>query len=194
MFKNFNIRIFLYFFAFLIVSEGCAPVKCVYYEPIASSGKLFVKDSAIIGPKDRIEFLFSNTKITITGYSTGIYLVVLIPKGESIRFGSDELEWHPSSSLTWIKTKFFLEFYDPGKPDGVCQVRPIDNLIQGYDSKLSYHGPESGIYENTIKLDKIKRDHYFVRMPAILINSHVYEIPVIEFIKREGFGIFPINV
>ncbi len=188
-----RIQIYIFFGLFLfLVLDGCVPVQYEYYEPVAEGGKLSKSYPAIIAAKDRIEFIFNDIKIWIEGGSTGFYLVVSVPKGGSVRFVSNEIEWYLSPSQNKIKTIFNLAFYDL-KTNHNVQVKPTDKMVHSSGRELSSLGSKYGFYENFIKLSEIERDRYFIKLPAIETNGHVFEIPVVEFIKKEGFGIFSIN-
>lgn len=190
---NIRLNICLFLSLFLsMVFYGCTPARYEYYEPIASGGTSSLNVPAIMAAKDTIEFSFNSTKIQIKGSGTGFYLIVFVPKKKVVSFVSNKVEWYLSTSQNRMHARFYLEyFYERTKQ--IVQVQPTEALVQNNDGTLALLGPESGIYENSIKLDEVKRDHYFIKLPAIEVDGHVFEIPVIEFIKKEGFGVLPIN-
>ncbi len=188
-----RLSIYLFFSLFLfMIFCGCVPLRHEYYEPVASGGTSSLSVPAIMSAKDTIEFSFNNTKVRISGTGTGFYLIVFVPKKKVVRFVSNEVEWYLNSNQNKTQVTFYLEYFDESTKQ-IVQVKPTEALVKNSDRALSLSGPESGIYENSIKLDEVKRDHYFVELPSIAVNGHVFEIPVVKFIKKEGFGVFPIN-
>ncbi len=190
MAKHIHICTVLCLFLSIIV-YGCMPVQYVYYEPIAVEGELSHSQPGIVSGKDTIEYSLNNTKLKIEGGSTGFYLIVIVPKGGLVRFVSSEVEWYLPGSQKRMKARFYLKYYD--SQGSRFQAEPTDTMVNIGRGESSFRGPESGIYENFVKLDEVKKDHYFIMLPAIEINGQVFEIPTIEFVKKEGLGVFPIN-
>ncbi|MCP4552861.1 MAG: hypothetical protein GY834_12660 [Bacteroidetes bacterium] len=173
-----------------IVVCGCAPVIYDYHKPIANSGKIS-SDFGIFAPNDLIKFSFNKVKITVAGSYTGIYLTMTVPKGKFVRFVSDELEWHVRSSKNGTKTKFHLLLYNM-RSGKYIKIKPTEIMVQKV-SEIFLNCPGSCGYQVPVKLFDTHKDHYFIKLPAIEIDNQVFQIPTIEFIKKKGFGIIPIN-
>jgi hypothetical protein len=174
--------------------SGCIPARYVYYEPVAVGGEIYHSNSGITFGKDTIEFTYNDVKIRCRGESTGFYLTVLIPKGLSIRFVSNDLKWYlTESSKNKIRAPFFLTYWNSWKNERI-NVQPSDILVQRGEGALSLpEGPASGIYENYIKLCGTHIDQYYIKLPDIEINDEVFDIPVVKFMRKDSFGFFPIN-
>ncbi len=174
----------------ITINCGCLPLVYDYYKPIANSGKSS-SNFGLFAPNDVIEFLFKDVKITIYGGNTGIRLVLHVPKGRFVRFVSDDLEWYISSSKNRTKTKFHLSFYNMQLGKSI-QIKPTDIMIKKV-RRSSLNRSESGGYHASLNLFDTHRDQYFIKLPAIEIDNQIFQIPTIEFIKKKGFGIIPIN-
>ena len=178
---------------FLIVTCGCVPAPYSYYEPATYGGELSsAVPGAFAAPKDKIEFSYSGVKIQLQGGRNGVYLVVSIPEGMSASFVSEELEWFEGSSGNRMKARFNLAYFD-SQTGKVMSSRPTDVMARSDKDGAFLVGPKSGIYENYVKFDETEKGRYTVKLPAIRIDGKTYEIQPVEFSRKEGFGVFPVN-
>ncbi len=163
----------------LLFFYGCFPANYAYYEPVSAEGEAYSSFPGVTFGKDTLEFSFNDSRIRIQGSSTGFYLVVYVDKKDLLRFISNKLEWYlKSSKNSNEKVEYHLAYYDS----------KAKRIQQNPDDTMGI-----GIYENFVKLSDVEQDKYVVKLPSVDINSNIFEIPAIEFTKKEGFGVFPIN-
>ena len=177
-------------FVFLIC--GCLPAPVEFYKPAASSGELInLHCGTAIAPKDTIEFKYDDLQIQITCHSLYLQIFVHIPEGKDAKFISPNIKFLSDNRLT-SKTIIISEikhfdFVSMQYKDFLINDTMLGSERQGMFGKIPVR------YEIYADFNEEAPDQFFMQFPSILINGKLYEIPEIEFIKKKGVGIFPVN-
>jgi hypothetical protein len=157
---------------------GCIPYSLTYWEPYASGGKS-LNSSAAIGYKDMLEFSFNDVKVHFMGDETCLSVDIFIPKEKSASFITEEMELHDNNSSPKI-IKFRMTYWDK------------KTLTQVYISPLrNMHGKNT--YYGKVWFGGVAQSNYVIKAPLLKVDDQIFEIPIIEFTKKEGFGVGPIN-
>ena len=158
---------------------GCIPAYYTYWAPYAQGGRLFksaADGSIIIAPSDTIEFSFDGLRIQLGGNGTELGMSLHIPKGRSMSFVSDVAEVFEKQPRKRVdKIKFDVSYVDSETLKRV-HLSPTSVLTRKlYVADITFGGPE-----------KIQ---YSIKLPPIIVNGKIYEIPETEFVKKQGFGV-----
>jgi len=170
---------------------GCIPVCTIYWEPAAQEGKIRNSVPGAVGFKDMIELSFNDVKIQLMGAKPGLVIDLLIPEGKSASFVADELELYEDQvSPRMIKFKMFN--WDP-KTLKPYDISPKD-VMHGKNINIAlFGGPQPMIYISNVYFGGKEMRHYFVKLPPLKVGEQVYKIPIVEFTRKEGFGVGPVN-
>lgn len=172
---------------------GCVPGPYIYHEPSAAGGVLVHSVCSRFAPRDTIQFPIGGIKVQLGGQNLGLTINIYVPEGKTAQFLSDEIglyEDKPENTKTFTITRSV--YYD-GQPAGYVTVKPTDILIGRTKPLVKYGFAADRLFEMSVQFDKKERDHFYVRLPALRVGGQLYEFPVIEFNKKTGVGIMPIN-
>jgi hypothetical protein len=179
-------------FTFLLFIYGCFPGPVIYYEPISTDGELIQTHcGTAAAPKDTIQFQYENVKIQITSYVNYLRIYLYVPEGQSARLSSpDILIWSENGETKEKITIEKISYYNFNAKH-YSQLGATDTMA-GRVRKVVF-GTEPQLFEIGIKTNEPTKEHFFIQLPSVIITNKNYELPIIEFIKKEGFGIFPVN-
>ncbi|MDQ5984310.1 MAG: hypothetical protein CSYNP_00003 [Syntrophus sp. SKADARSKE-3] len=162
-----------------MINCGCV-ARYSYWLPMAENGKL-VNSHGVgsIAPADTIEFFFDNIRLRVSSVVTGdgiqVGLSLLVPKGRSASFLSDETVLRGDQSLK-TTSKLDVTCWDSETLRRV-HIRPTDNLTDN-------------LFAGIVMFGNLQREQYWITLPAITIDGNIHNIPEIEFIKKKGVGFF----
>jgi hypothetical protein len=160
---------------------GCIPAYHTYWAPAAEGGRLTLSVRGSLAAKDQIEFLFDDVRVIIYGSGKSMGGVIIPKNDRSASFVSDEAELRDIETLAITKAKVHGMVVDASLTKMID--RSATDTITGWGDELyfrvSFEGPE-----------KLR---YSIKLPALKVDAQVYDVPTIEFTKKEGFAVYPIN-
>lgn len=199
--------------------SGCYIIPTLgypYYEPIAGHGSRSMKgpawsvdegDIAFGTEMDTISFAFDQVQLDVTlGYKWyrpyNILVTLSIPRGASVKFIDDEVEWFIIKEAGWftrkeeahVRSRLRLSAFD-------CETKLDEEFSPA--RYLQYGGSfgdcvsrDQYVFQNDahdgILLDvEDGDDAFFVQFPAIEINGVLHEVPLIKFRRTRIFVCTP---
>jgi hypothetical protein len=174
-----------------VVILGCMPISLTYWEPSAQTGRLSNSVRGTLGYKDRIEFSFDGVTVQFIAGGSWVSIALLIPEGKSASFLSDKLELREKHSSARL-IEFSMTDWDATTMEQV-RISPTAVMLGKNMSVAILGGPMPKAYTGSAKFDGEDRVRYFIKPPPLKIGGQVFELPTIEFIKKEGGGVGPIN-
>lgn len=177
----------------VVLCYGCLPAPITYHEPSALGGELVNSVCHYMAPKDTIEFRIDGITAKIKGQNNWLSINIYIPEGKIAQFESDEIGIYEDKPENMKTFKIDRSAYFDGDPNGYVKVRPTEILIGRTKPLIKYGRAGDRLFEMTVQLDEKTRDHFYVKLPKLYIDKKPYEFPVIEFMKKTGVGIMPIN-
>ena len=175
----------------LVAMFGCIPISLTYWEPAVPGGKPLNSAPGTVGYKDMLELSINDVGIQFVGGGSWIVVKVLIPEGRSVSFVSDELELREDKAYSKM-LKFKMSDWDP-KTLKKFHISPRDVMHGKNTSVLLLGGLRPMVYAGSIKFGGGDRLHYAVTLPSLKVGDQVFNIPVVEFTRKEGFGIGSVN-
>ena len=172
----------------LVVVQSCAPLPYVYYEPSATGGKLVHSLCAQFAPKDTIELQIEGIKARITVGDTLMLINIIIPEDTRAQFTTDEILLYEDKPENANHFKIVKTAYYDSKAKGYVTIQSTDSMV---GAKFGIAGER--LFEISVQLDGKERKHFFVQLPDIRAGEQLHRFPVIEFEKKTGVGIMPIN-
>lgn len=164
---------------FSIVVCGCVPERRIYWAPIAEGGKLAIADRGGLGPKDKIQFTLDTVRVFLSGDGNAVRGGLIIPKDRVASFVSDQAEL--LDAISQITTKITIE------------AEVLDSTYTQWVVRDPIEGVSGRQLSFSVLFGTGEKSHYSVKLPAIRVNGTVHDLPVVEFTKKEGFGVYPIN-
>jgi hypothetical protein len=175
----------------LAIICGCIPISLSYWEPAAPGGRLLNSIPGTIGYKDMLELSFNDVKVQLLGVEYGLSVDLLIPEGRSASFVADELELYEGQFAPKM-IKFTMTVWDKRTLKSF-QISPM-SVMYGKNTNIALlGGPQPKSYPSSIEFGGGDRARYSVKLPPLKIGDQVFNIPVVEFTRKEGFGIGPVN-
>ena len=167
------------------------PVSLTYWEAAAHGGKLLNSVPGTVGYKDMIELSFDYVEVQLIGGRSWLSVDLLIPEGKTASFVTDEVALYEEQPLPRM-IKFKMTDWDP-KTLKPFDISPTD-VMHGKNTNVAFlGGPEPKTYGGSIQFGEGERTHYSVKLPLLKVDDQIHNIPVVEFTRKEGVGIGPIN-
>lgn len=186
--KRWNCFVLLMSF---IVLCGCMPVSLTYWEAAACGGKLLNSVPGTVGYKDMIELSCDYVKVQLIGGGSWLSVDLLIPEGKTASFVTDEVELYEDQSSPRM-IKFKMTDWNP-KTLKPFDISPMD-VMHGQNTNIAIlGGSQPKTYGGSIQFGAGERIHYSVKLPPLKVDDQVHNIPVVEFTRKDGFGIGPVN-
>lgn len=177
------------FTAAALVLAGCVPARVTYYEPSASSGNIINNTcGTALAPADTILFQPKPVDLRITGSERYVTLNLRIPKGSVVKASSAEVSVIAGGRLKAFNLGEFI-YYDKELRRSV-RTPTLEPLVGANEHYIAGAAPR--IFQTSLHLDG-GWERYQIQLPALLVNDQLFSLPVITFIKKSGFGVFPLN-
>ena len=186
--RHFTILRFLMLFA-CIITYGCLPLPYTYHEPSAPGGVRIHSPCHGLAPRDTIEFRIEDIKIQIKASSASVAIDILVPEGKSAQLESDEILLYEDKPENSKLFKIVRSRYYDFKQGRYFEINSTDLMIGNTYGLFSGDRP----FTFWVYPDEKERDHFYIRIPPLRVGERRYEFPTIEFLKKTGFGILPVN-
>jgi hypothetical protein len=166
-------------FCIVISLSGCTTIE--YFEPQIENVSTSVCGGS--GPKDQIVYQFNGVKVSIgvsrfsaNKTSRSFIFTVEIPQGKIVAFENKILRVN----------NLPLEISEPKTYDlKTHKIVQVTEPLLGNNTELSQYNYFVNLPENI--------DKYTIEFPAVKINQAIYQIPKIDFVKKQGVFLSPIN-
>jgi hypothetical protein len=175
----------------LIAILGCMPIFVTYWEPAAQTGRLSNSVRGAVGYKDRIEFSFNDVTVQFIGGGSWLSIDLLISEGKSAAFLSDKLELCENDSSVRL-LEFSMTDWDLTTLRQI-HISPTAVMVGKNTNVAILGGSKAKVYSGSVEFGGEDRVRYYIKPPSLKINGQVFDIPRIEFIRKEGAGVGPIN-
>lgn len=171
---------------------GCIPIITTYWEPSAHDGKLLNSAKGTVGYKDMIEFSFNGVNIQLTSGGSWLVLNLLVPEGKSVAFLSDVIEINENKSSRMIRFK--MSDWDK-KTLKEFEISPLQVMYGENTSVATFGGnlPKTYAGVGHFKFTDTPIINYSVKLPLLKVGDQIFDIPMVSFTRKDGYGIGPIN-
>jgi len=186
-------KFFQLFCLFIIsLTSACLPGPISYYEPVSIGGSLVQTHcGTAAAPKNTIEFQHRNVQIQISGYTSYLRIYVYVPQNQSAKFTSSTIQYWNNKNDNKKELRIpVIKNYD----FDTNNYRQLESTsVMQYNGRKTVFGPAPELHEIIVDINEPESEHYFIQVPSLIISDEQYELPVIEFLEKDGFGVFPVN-
>ena len=145
--------------------------------------------SMVVIPKDTLELTKDAVVMKVSGRKGILNIELRIPEGSRVTLAARDVDVYSDDVHGSSSFGPFL-YYDQVSRQS-RQVEYGESLIGAAHQTRDSVIPR--IYSTQVRIDDSRNGRFEVQFPGIQVNDVAWEVPVIEFVKKVGFVVYPIN-
>lgn len=162
-----------------------------FYSPSASEGEAINDECGAIAPSSTMRFKSLGVDFRVRGYSDSLQIRIRVPDGVTVGLTTSVVTLISGGHESQLHIDTF-DYYD-SEAKRYVSIPASDSLV-GSNETFAFGMVESRLFETSIlHFPAPAGDSYSVILPTIIINGVQRTFPVIQFRKRLGAGVYPIN-